>query len=126
MIVGKGLPTPDKRPKCFGFVSRYEPEPERRLAEWLKGQGLQSNQPVTFLSDGGDTVRELPMGLHPKSEHLLDWFHVTMRLTGMSRLATGMQAEAHPGVGRRPRGHAGAPEVEFVARQGQSGLGNHR
>ena len=99
VIVGKCLPSQDQTPKCFGFVSRYDPEPERRFSAWLDGQGLQSNQPVTFLSDGGDTVRELPMGLHPKSEHLLDWFHVTMRLNGMSRLATGLQAEAYPELG---------------------------
>jgi hypothetical protein len=99
VIVGKSLPPQDQTPKCFGFVSRYDPEPERRFSAWLEGQGLQSNQPVTFLSDGGDTVRDLPMGLHPKSEHLLDWFHVTMRLTTMSRMAQGVQAEGYPALG---------------------------
>ena len=92
VIVGKGLPTKDRSSKCFGFVSRYDPTPKRRLFEWLKAQGLQSHQPVTFLSDGGDTVRELPRGMHPKSEHLLDWFHVTMRLTVMGRMAKGVRA----------------------------------
>src|SRR5208282_4631876 len=93
VIVGKGLPTKDRSSKCFGFVSRYDPTPKRRLFEWLKAQGLQSHQPVTFLSDGGDTVRELPRGMHPKSEHLLDWFHVTMRLTVMGRMAKGVRAD---------------------------------
>jgi hypothetical protein len=37
---------------------------------------MQANQQVTFLSDGGDTVRELQMYLHPEAEHLLDWFHL--------------------------------------------------
>ena len=32
----------------------------RRLFEVLKAQGLQMNQQVVFLTDGGDTVRELP------------------------------------------------------------------
>jgi hypothetical protein len=97
--VGKSLPSQDQSPKCFGFVSRYDPEPERRFSAWLEGQGLQSNQPVTFLSDGGETVRELPMGLHPKSEHLLDWFHLAMRVTTMGRMAQGMRAEAYPEMG---------------------------
>jgi hypothetical protein len=56
----------DQASKCFGLVSRYDPQPKRRLFEWLKAQGLQSHQPVTFLSDGGDTVRELPRGMHPE------------------------------------------------------------
>jgi hypothetical protein len=72
VIVGKNLAAEDRPAKCFGFVSRYDPEPKRRLAAWLDDLGLQGDQPVTFLSDGGDAVRELPMGLRPGSEHLLD------------------------------------------------------
>jgi hypothetical protein len=33
------------------------------------------------------------MGLTSLGEHLLDWFHVTMRLTVMSRLAKGVRAD---------------------------------
>ena len=40
------------------------------------------NQAVTFLSDGGDTVRDLQMYLNPQAEHLLDWFHISMRADG--------------------------------------------
>jgi hypothetical protein len=36
------------------------------------------------------------MGLHPGSEHLLDWFHVTMRITGMNRLAKGVREADQP------------------------------
>ena len=32
--------------------------PKRRLHEVLKEQGWQENQAITFLTDGGDTVRE--------------------------------------------------------------------
>jgi hypothetical protein len=97
VIVGKRLATEDQASKCFGFVSRYEPEPKGRLLDWINAQGSQSNQAITFLSDGGETVRELPMGLHPRSEHLLDWFHLTMRVTTMSRMAQGVRAEFYPG-----------------------------
>ena len=38
------------------------------------------NQQVVFLSDGGDTVRDMQAYLSPESEHLLDWFHITTRL----------------------------------------------
>jgi hypothetical protein len=96
VIVGKRLATEDRTSQCFGFVSRYDPEPKERLFEWLNRQGLPSNQAITFLSDGGDTVRGLPMGLYPQAEHLLDWFHISMRLSGMSRLAQGVQAEDYP------------------------------
>ena len=35
---------------------------------------MQENQQVVFLSDGGDSVRNLQAYLHPDSEHWLDWF----------------------------------------------------
>jgi hypothetical protein len=42
--------------------------------ELLKAQGVAANQPVAFLTDGGEDIRELPRFLNPGSEHLLDWF----------------------------------------------------
>jgi hypothetical protein len=73
--------------KCFGFVQTLDKKPKRRLFEVLKSQGLQMNQQLTFLSDGGDTVRDLQLYLSPEAEHLLDWFHLSMRLTVMEQSA---------------------------------------
>src|ERR1700738_4524139 len=56
----------------------------------MKSQGLQANQQVTFLSDGADDVRALPLYLSPESEHWLDWFHVAMRLRVMGQMAKGL------------------------------------
>ena len=89
VIVGKSI-TADGNSKCFGLVNGYDKKPKRRLFELLKSQGMQMNQQVTFLSDGGDTVRELQLYLNPQAEHLLDWFHVTMRLTVMNQMAKGL------------------------------------
>ena len=41
-------------PKCFGFVQTYDQKPRRRLWELMKSQGMQENQQVVFLSDGGE------------------------------------------------------------------------
>lgn len=71
--------------KRFGFVQSYDTKPRRRLWELMKSQGMQENQQVLFMSDGGDSVRNLQAYLHPFSEHVLDWFHVTMRLTVMQQ-----------------------------------------
>jgi hypothetical protein len=76
--------------KCFAFVQTFDQKPKRRLFEVLKSQGHQLNQQITFLSDGGDTVRELQLYLNPQAEHLLDWFHVAMRLTVLQQTATGL------------------------------------
>ncbi len=95
VIAGKSMPA-DGPAKCFGFVQTYDRKPKRRLFEVLKSQGMQPNQQVTFLTDGGDDVRELPLYLNPQAEHLLDWFHITMRLTVMSQMAKGVRSHGNP------------------------------
>jgi hypothetical protein len=62
--------------QCFAFVQTYDQKPKRRLFEVLQSQGHQLNQQMTFLSNGGDTVRGFQLYLNPHAEHLLDWFHV--------------------------------------------------
>ena len=79
--------------KCFGFVQIYDDKPRRRLWELLKSQGMQENQQVVFMSDGGEDVRRVQQYLHPSSEHLLDWFHITMRLTVLQQQTKGLQQE---------------------------------
>ena len=76
--------------KCFGFVQIFDTKSTRRLFEVLKSQGMQLNQQLTFLSDGGDTVRDLQLYLSPEAEHLLDWFHLSMRLTVLQQTAKGL------------------------------------
>jgi hypothetical protein len=51
---------------------------------------------MEFLTDGGDSMRELPRDLAPESGHLLDWFHITMRLTVMGRMTRMLGAEKAP------------------------------
>jgi hypothetical protein len=77
--------------KCVAFVHKRDSKPKRRIFELLKSQGVYANQPVTFLSDGGETVRNLQLYLNPLAEHLLDWFHLSMKLTVMGQMNKGMQ-----------------------------------
>jgi len=93
VIVGKSMPE-EGGGKCFGLVQSYDDKPKRRLFEVLKSQGMQMNQQITFLSDGGETVRNLQLYLNPEAEHLLDWFHVTMRLTVLNQTAKGLPTTA--------------------------------
>jgi hypothetical protein len=56
----------------------------------LERQGLSADQPVTVLTDGGDSVRALVSDMPAGSEHHLDWFHIAMRLTGLGQYAKGL------------------------------------
>jgi hypothetical protein len=53
--------------------------PAGRTAQGARAAELQA---ITFLSDGGDNVRDLQLYLSRLAEKGLDWFHITMRITG--------------------------------------------
>lgn len=67
VIVGKSMQNGGES-KRFRFVANYDKKPKRRLFEMLKAQGLQFNQDITFLSDGGETVRNLQLYMSPQAE----------------------------------------------------------
>jgi hypothetical protein len=83
--------------KCFAWVQTYDEKPKRRLFEVLQSQGMQMNQRIDFLSDGGEDVRQVQMYLNPEAEHLLDWFHMTMRLTVLMQTAKGAPEKINTG-----------------------------
>ena len=92
VTVGKSIPT-DRPNRYLGLVQSHDTKLKRRLHEVLKDQGWQENQPVTFMTDGGDTVINMAKHMAPASEHILDWFHITMRITVMQQYLKGL---AHP------------------------------
>jgi hypothetical protein len=103
VIVGKSILSfqedeEDRTPslKRFGFVQTYDDaKPKRRLHEVLHAQGLQMNQEMTFLSDGDDKLRVLQIEMSPKATHILDWFHLAMKLTVLGQFGKGLvQCEA--------------------------------
>jgi hypothetical protein len=62
---------------------------ERFLAE----QGVFPAQPTTFLSDGGETVRQAQGEFREFGEPILDWFHIAMRMTQLSQAIKGLVAD---------------------------------
>lgn len=103
VTVGKSIPT-DRPSRYLGLVQSLDDKPKRRLHEVLKDQGWQENQPVTFMTDGGDTVINMAQHMAPASEHILDWFHITMRITVMQQYVKGLA-------------HHNPEEAETIARR---------
>ncbi|WP_018431432.1 ISKra4-like element ISUnCu7 family transposase [Hoeflea sp. 108] len=89
VMVGKSIPE-DRKNRYFGLVQSHDDKPRRRLREVLREQGFQMNQDITFLTDGGDSVRNMAVAMSPCAEHVLDWFHITMRLTVLGQYAKGL------------------------------------
>jgi len=96
--------------KCFGYVQTYDKKPRQRLWELMKSQGLQDHQQVVFMSDGGEDVRRVQEYMQPGSEHWIDWFHITMRVTVLQQQTKSLMAEA----GRAETGKAIAKRIESV------------
>jgi hypothetical protein len=102
VIVGKSILSfeegeEDRAPslKRFGFVQTLDTKSKRRLYEVLHSQDLRMNQEITFLSDGDDTLRALQVEMSPKATHILDWHHLTMKLTVLGQYGKGLvQCEA--------------------------------
>lgn len=92
MIAGKSVPE-EGDAKYFDFAHSDDQQSKRRLFALLQRQGMQRNQQVVFLTDGGDTLRDLPRYLNPESEHYRDWFPITMRRTAMGQVAKGLGAK---------------------------------
>jgi hypothetical protein len=92
VMVGKSLPRAGNG-QVFAFVHRLEPKPNERMERFLAEQGVFPAQPTTFLSDGGETVRQAQGEFREFGEPILDWFHVAMRMTQLSQAIKGLAAD---------------------------------
>ncbi|MGH9431650.1 MAG: hypothetical protein ACRD3T_08915 [Terriglobia bacterium] len=68
----------------------------RQMAEYLE------------LQRAGEDVRQVREYLHPSGEHVIDWFHITMRLTVLQQQTQALREE------RPPTGAAASKQVESV------------
>ncbi|UEM24368.1 ISKra4 family transposase (plasmid) [Skermanella mucosa] len=89
VVVGKSMAA-GHDDRYFGLVRSQDEQPGRRFCEVLRSQGLPVIQPVTMLTDGGDSVRALGGELSPGAVHIIDWFHIAMRMTGLDQYVKGL------------------------------------
>jgi hypothetical protein len=94
VIAGKSIPH-EGEAKVFAFAHRIDRKPKRRLRR-ARVAGHLALQHITFLCDGGHTVRELSGLVHPRPEHILDWFHVAMRIEQLLQTTRGLQSTEKP------------------------------
>ncbi|MGI9437400.1 MAG: ISKra4 family transposase [Geminicoccaceae bacterium] len=90
VVVGKSM-VKDQDDRYFGLVQTHDDQPKRRVTRVLQEQGLSMTQEMTFLTDGADNVRNLAVDMSPCAKHLLDWFHLSMRLHILSRYTKGLK-----------------------------------
>jgi hypothetical protein len=71
VIVGKSL-RDNGGGRSFAYVHTLEHAPADRMLAFLAQEGVGADQPVTFLSDGGDTVRRAQLDFGDCGERVLD------------------------------------------------------
>ena len=108
-VTGTSTPAGGGPAKTFAYVQTYDTKPKRRLYQLLRSQGMQDNQQVVFLTDGGEDIRDLPRYLNPQAEHYLDWFHITMRLTVLRQMTRSLPPRARRRGRRRALHHGPRP-----------------
>lgn len=89
LIVGKSIPKTGPQ-KVVGLVKSYDNKPKRRLYELLQSQGITNDDRVCFISDGGESLKNLQIYINPNAKHILDWFHITMKITVLEQCTKGL------------------------------------
>ena len=89
-VVGKSI-VRHQNDRYFDLVQTHDHQLKRRVVSVLREQGLSMTDEMTFLTDGADNVRNLALDMSPSAQHLLDWFHLTMRLTVLIRYTKGLK-----------------------------------
>ena len=89
LIVGKSIPN-EGDPKVLGLVSSKDEKPKRRLVEMLESQGIQESDGVCFMSDGRESLKNLQTYINPNAKHILEWFHITMKITVLQQYIKGV------------------------------------
>src|SRR3954451_13043415 len=102
----------DRDDRYFGLVRSQDEQPGRRFRDVLRTQALPVTQPVTMLTDGGDSVAGLVGELSPGAVHIVDWFRATLGLSGSTpprqpaRFNDGVSREGTLSTQVRLPGHA--------------------
>lgn len=89
LIAVKSIPK-NHKPCVIGLVSSEDEKPKRRLLEMLKAQGIRENDKICFMSDGGESLKNLQKYISPNAQHILEWFHITMKITVLGQYLKGL------------------------------------
>jgi hypothetical protein len=101
VVAGKALDR-DGQATRFAFVRSGGSEAVSAVGLALRHCGVNEATSVTVLTDGDAGLRAIHQQVAPHADHILDWFHISMRFKNLEQLAKGINAIVDGGV----RSHA--------------------
>jgi hypothetical protein len=73
--------------QVFSFEGTNASELKANATMALEDQGYDGQSEIIVLSDGEDCLKKLVNGLHNPAKHILDWFHISMKIQPLRQLA---------------------------------------
>ena len=89
VIVGKILDNTGRTTR-FASVRNGSSETVVATRRALQQHGVAQNTTVTVLTDGDSGLRAVQRQVAPQAEHVLDWFHISMKFQNLKQVAQGI------------------------------------
>jgi hypothetical protein len=99
VVAGKALDR-DGQATRFAFVRNGGSEAVSAVGLALRHCGVDEATSVTVLTDGDAGLRAIHQQVAPQADHILDWFHISMKFTNLQQLAKGINGFADGGLRR--------------------------
>jgi hypothetical protein len=80
---GRGMPPGH----YFATSNTSQRELRARTLQALQFEGFSGHGEVTILSDGAEIMKRLPRALPKPTTHIIDWFHLAMKIRPMQQIA---------------------------------------
>ena len=80
---GRGMPPGH----YFATSNTSQLEMRARTLQALQFEGYSGHGEVTILSDGAEIMKRLPKALPKPTTHIIDWFHLAMKIRPMQQIA---------------------------------------
>jgi hypothetical protein len=71
----------------FATTDTSQREIRARTLQALQTEGYAGHGEITILSDGAEIMKRLPRALPKPTTHIIDWFHVAMKIQPMQQIA---------------------------------------
>jgi hypothetical protein len=73
--------------RYFTTVDTSKRELQIRTLQALQSEGYAGRGEVTVLSDGAEVMKRLPRALPQPTAHIIDWFHIAMKIQPLQQIA---------------------------------------